>query len=148
MQNSYNVAALTKNDMMNRPIKQTPGKKQIEVPKRPVIPGLKGRYTQQADGSVLVHDGSYSPKKGVTTTLHESTLTFKGPYVSSDEEEDAGDDGNEDDEEDDEEDDAENVEFEDEPYGEDNAEIVEYKEYDWGASNEEDKDAEDEGMGW
>lgn len=36
-----------------------------------MIFGLKRKYIQRADGSVLVHDGSYTPKKGTIVTLEE-----------------------------------------------------------------------------
>ena len=48
-----------------------------------MIPGLKERYAQQADGGVLVHGGSYTPKRSTTTTfLHESMPTFNDPHTS------------------------------------------------------------------
>jgi hypothetical protein len=77
MQNSYDVAALTKNDMVNRPLKQAPGEKNTEPPAAQlVIPGLVGRYTRQADGSILVHDGVFTTKGGTVIRLKESTLVL------------------------------------------------------------------------
>jgi hypothetical protein len=83
MQNSYDVAALTKNDMVNRPLKQAPDEKKAEPPEvELVVPGLEGRYTQQADGSILVHDGIFTTKGGTIIRLKESILVRANSTVS------------------------------------------------------------------
>jgi hypothetical protein len=82
MQNSYDVAALTENDMVNRPLKRAPGEEQAALPKQPMVPGLEGRYTHQADGSILVHDGIYTSKSGISLTLKESHIVLAGSIIS------------------------------------------------------------------
>ena len=74
MQHSYNVAALTKNDMATRPIKQAWAARTVVPPKDSVIPGLGGESTRLYDGRVLVHDGHYITNKGRTITLNETTI--------------------------------------------------------------------------
>lgn len=82
MQNSYDVAALTTNDMVNRPLKQAPGEEKAGVPEKLTIPGLEGRYTIQADDSVLVHDGTYTTKGGTVITLRDSIMVREGSTIS------------------------------------------------------------------
>lgn len=74
MQNSYNVAALTTNDMVHRPIKQAWSTRKIAVPKDTIIQGLKGERTRLDDGRILVHDGQFITKKGRNITLYETTV--------------------------------------------------------------------------
>jgi hypothetical protein len=74
MQNSYNVAALTTNDMVARPLKQAWATRTVAPPKDSVIPGLGGERTRLDDGRVLVHDGHYITKKGRTIALEETTI--------------------------------------------------------------------------
>ncbi|GAB7333147.1 hypothetical protein MBLNU13_g04810t1 [Cladosporium sp. NU13] len=74
MQNSYNVAALTTNDMINRPLKQAWATRTIAVPKDSSIPGLQGKRTRLDDGRILVHDGNYITKKGRNIRLEETTV--------------------------------------------------------------------------
>lgn len=74
MQHSYNVAALTTNNMVNRPLKQAWAARKIAAPKNSTIPGLHGESTPLADGRVLVHDGHYITNKGRTIALEETTV--------------------------------------------------------------------------
>jgi hypothetical protein len=82
MQNSYDVAALTKNDMINRSLKRAPGKVKATTPEQPIFPGLEGRYTYQDDGSILVHQRVYTTKGGTVITLTEFTIVREGSTVS------------------------------------------------------------------
>jgi hypothetical protein len=82
MQNSYDVAALTKNDMVNRSLKRAPGKVKATTPEQPIFPGLEGRYTYQDDGSILVHQRVYTTKGGTVITLTEFTIVREGSTVS------------------------------------------------------------------
>lgn len=81
MQSSYNVAALTTNDMANRSIKRPWGTRQAA--KIAIDPGLQGKCTQLADGRVLVHDGTYTTKKGRVITLDESSIATEDSIVST-----------------------------------------------------------------
>ena len=74
MQNSYNVLALTTNDMEKRPLKAAWAARRIAAPKNSTIPGLQGEQTPLADGRVLVHDGQYITNKGRTVALEETTI--------------------------------------------------------------------------
>lgn len=74
MQHTYNVAALTTNDMVNRPLKQAWAARTVVPPKYSVIPGLGGERTRLDDGRVLVHGGHYITKKGRTIALEETTI--------------------------------------------------------------------------
>lgn len=74
MQHSYNVAALTKNDMVERPLKQAWAARTIALPKDSIIPGLRGKRTRLDDGRILVHDGNYITNKGRTIELEETTI--------------------------------------------------------------------------
>lgn len=74
MQNSYNVAALTTNDMIHRPLKQAWAARKIAAPKDSIIPGLEGERTRLEDGRILVHDGHYITKKGRNIQLEETTV--------------------------------------------------------------------------
>jgi hypothetical protein len=82
MQNSYDVAALTKNDMVNRSLKRAPGKVKATTPEQPIFPGLEGRYTYQDDGSILVHQRVYTTEGGTVITLTEFTIVREGSTVS------------------------------------------------------------------
>ena len=74
MQHSYNVSALTKNDMVTRQLKQAWAVRTVVPTKDSVIPGLGGQSTRLDDGRVLVHDGSYITKEGRTIELEETTI--------------------------------------------------------------------------
>lgn len=74
MQHSCNVAALTKNDMVTRPLKQAWATRSIAVPKDSIIPGLQGERSRLDDGRILVHDGHYITKKGRKIALDETTI--------------------------------------------------------------------------
>lgn len=74
MQHSYNVAALTKNDMVTRPLKKAWAGRTVVPPKDSNIPGLQGERTRLDDGRILVHDGNYITKKGRNITLKETTI--------------------------------------------------------------------------
>jgi hypothetical protein len=82
MQNSYDVAALTEDDMVNRPLKRAPREKKPTLPKDAGFPGLEGIYTHRRDGSILVHEGTYTDKRGRVITLTESTIVREGSTVS------------------------------------------------------------------
>lgn len=74
MQHSYNVTALTTNNMVKRPIKQAWAARTIAAPKNTFIPGLRGESTRLDDGRILVHDGHYITNKGRTIELEETTV--------------------------------------------------------------------------
>lgn len=74
MQSTYNVAALTTNDMANQPLKRAWAKRTVAVPKGSDIPGLEGRRARLGDGRVLVHDGTYNTKNGRAIELEETTI--------------------------------------------------------------------------
>lgn len=62
MQNSYNFAALTTNDMAHRPIKQAWAMRTVAPPKDSIVPGLQGERTGLDDGRILVHESRYITK--------------------------------------------------------------------------------------
>ena len=84
MQHSYNVAALTTNDIEKRPLKQAWATRKIAAPKNSIIPGLEGERTPLTDGRVLVHDGQYITNKGRTVALEETTIvSIERPKAAS-----------------------------------------------------------------
>ena len=74
MQNSYNVAALTTNDMANRPLKQAWATRTVAPRQDIAIAGLGGKHARLDDGRILVHDGHFTTKKGRTIALEETTI--------------------------------------------------------------------------
>ena len=74
MQNSYNVAALTTNDMAKRPLKRAWATRTVAPPKDSVIAGLGGKHARLDDGRILVHDGHYTTKKGRSIPFEETTI--------------------------------------------------------------------------
>jgi hypothetical protein len=67
---------------VNRPLKRAPREKKPTLPKDAGFPGLEGIYTHRRDGSILVHEGTYTDKRGRVITLTESTIVREGSTVS------------------------------------------------------------------
>jgi len=74
MQNFYNVAALTTNDMANHPLKQAWAIRTVAPRQDSAIAGLGGKHARLDDDRILVHDGHYTTKKGRTIPLEETTI--------------------------------------------------------------------------